>query len=268
MSLILEALKKSEAERQRREVPGLMTQTLKARPRRRWRWMAALALLVLALGGGWWLGQRGSEGAQPVASVPQPPIETAAEAPALAEAPPATAPAAIDRSVATRRQPTPARPADPVAAPPPERESAPMVAPASPDPLLDPEVDAGTRARLAEVLQSLPEPSRDAQEDRLVLRQPAVPSPAERDAAAAPAASSGPPQMHELPFALRRDIPELRVSMVVSSADADARFALVNGERRREGDELADGVRLVEIRPQTLELEFRGQRFLLRQGSL
>lgn len=273
MSLILEALKKSEAERQRRQTPGLMTPSLAPRRRGPWRWLAALSLLPLTLVGGWWLGQLGTANEPAiVASTPAPAPETqeqTPDSPTAAEIKPTTQGSTDgERRPQAPAQRTPAATPDAIAAAPPrpsrEREGAAMLAPASDDPLVDPELDDATRAQLAEVLGALPDPAptptdADTRPDRTVAAMPQPPTQRET--------TGGPAALHELPFQLRRDVPEIKVSMVVSSGDADARFALVNGERRREGDEVAPGVRLIEIRAQTLELEFRGQRFLLHQGT-
>ncbi|HRQ63559.1 MAG TPA: general secretion pathway protein GspB [Xanthomonadaceae bacterium] len=275
MSLILEALKKSEAERQKRQMPGLLTPGLAPRRRRGSLWLGASMLLLAAVGGGWWLGQQ-SGGAALTAHT-----EMRAESPAVEETSTADAdtrhvvpdetPPATDATL--RRQPAspstqparmPARPA--------EREGAPLVAPSAPDPLADPDLDDHTRARLTDMLATVPDPPRETVRpspppttrqvvSALTPVPPDTGTPGQHDA-------PGTPLLHELPYTLRRDIPPIRVSMMVSSGDAGARFALINGERRSEGDEVAPGVRLLGIAPQTLELEFRGQRFLLRQGAL
>ncbi|MDW8480037.1 MAG: general secretion pathway protein GspB [Xanthomonadales bacterium] len=90
--------------------------------------------------------------------------------------------------------------------------------------------------------------------------EPEPPTPG----ATATTVAEGPPWLEELPYALRRQLPPLRVSMVVAAADPAARFVLAQGERRREGEELAPGVRVVEIGGEALLLEFRGQRFRWR----
>ncbi len=273
MSLILEALKKSEAERLRRQTPGLMTPATKSRRRRVWPWVAMLMLLSVTLFGGWWLGQRnGDQGPDSAALSPSPAIladESRSAQPADAPAPAATRreTPTLDRPAVAERVPYGQR-----ARPQEDRESAALVAPSADDPLLDPDLDDETRARLADALGALPDPPPTLSDAPPQPAQDAPPipteaEPAQPDVASTPTADEGPPSIHELPYTLRRDIPEIRISMLVYSGDQASRFALVNGERRIEGDEVAPGVRLVEIGAQTLELEFRGQHFLLRQGS-
>jgi general secretion pathway protein B len=268
MSLILEALKKSEAERLRRQSPGLLTPDPVRRRVRVWPWLLAGLMVLVALAGGWWLGQRGAAeapSAPVLAPLPEPESRDQGPASDVRSEP---APSAPSRGLGLPEPATPTPALPQVRVRPGERESAPMVAPASPDPLSDPDLDPDTRARLAEVLAERGSPGglEDAGDRR---RAPEMPDPRARAVSPAATPEPGPdalPLKHELPFAIRRDLPDLRVTMVVSSGDAAARFALVNGERRVEGDEIAPGVRLVTIQAQALELEFRGQRFLLKQG--
>lgn len=67
----------------------------------------------------------------------------------------------------------------------------------------------------------------------------------------------------ELPLSVRRNLPDLTLNIHVYSDEPRQRFVLVNGERFRTGDALADGVRLVEIRREGAILDFRDYRFLL-----
>jgi general secretion pathway protein B len=269
MSLILEALKKSEAERLRRQSPGLLTPDPVRRRARVWPWLLAGLMVLVALAGGWWLGQRGAAEA-PIAPAPAPAPETRPEVlGAASDTPSAPAPSAPSHGLGLPEsaRPPPALPQ--VRVRPGERESAPMIAPSAPDPLSDPDLDPDTRARLAKALAERGQSAAGVEDAAERPGGPQTPDPRATTASPAAVPQPGPdalPLKHELPFALRRDLPDLRVSMVVSSGDAGARFALVNGERRVEGDEIAPGVRLISIRAQGLELEFRGQRFLLQQG--
>jgi general secretion pathway protein B len=84
--------------------------------------------------------------------------------------------------------------------------------------------------------------------------KPAEPIPA---APAAPAV----PQYYELAYAVRKDIPQFNLSMHVFAADPPARFIVVDGERKAEGDVVKEGLVLREVRTDGIVLEFRGQRF-------
>ena len=67
----------------------------------------------------------------------------------------------------------------------------------------------------------------------------------------------------ELPLSVRRDLPELRLSIHVFSAEEGGRFVLINGERYVPGDRLSGGARLVDIRREGAIVDFREHRFLL-----
>ncbi len=69
----------------------------------------------------------------------------------------------------------------------------------------------------------------------------------------------------ELPPGVRRDLPELKLTMHVYSQDPDSRFVLVNSDRFREGEEVAPGVHLAEIRREGAILDYQQYRFLLTQ---
>jgi len=89
------------------------------------------------------------------------------------------------------------------------------------------------------------------------------PSPATTAHATAPhkSAAAPLPTIWELPFATRKDIPDLELTMHVYSADPKQRFVVIKGDRHVEGDELAQDLILREIRPDGLVLDYKGQRF-------
>ena len=98
MSLILDALRKAEAERQRGAVPGVHTVVAPAPPAppaagRPVRAAVAAGLVLLLLGGAvWWLARPAGEAGAPTVATIQPPPPAAALPPAPAV--PAAAPAA------------------------------------------------------------------------------------------------------------------------------------------------------------------------------
>jgi hypothetical protein len=72
----------------------------------------------------------------------------------------------------------------------------------------------------------------------------------------------------DLPYSMRRDLPDIPISMQVYSPDATRRFVVVDGTRKIEGDVIKDSVALREIRANGVVLEFHGQRFFVpRPGS-
>ena len=63
-------------------------------------------------------------------------------------------------------------------------------------------------------------------------------------------------------YSVRKDLPPLALTMHVYSSVPAERFVVVEGERHVEGDDLADGVVLRQIRSDGIVLDFKGQRFL------
>jgi general secretion pathway protein B len=66
-----------------------------------------------------------------------------------------------------------------------------------------------------------------------------------------------------LPEDVRSRLPEFRISVLVYAARPADRFALVNGKRLGEGDGLAPGLELVEIRRDGAVFTFERYRFLV-----
>ncbi|MBB5209587.1 general secretion pathway protein GspB [Chiayiivirga flava] len=247
MSLILEALKKSEAERRLGQVPGLMTPVQRTATRRRPTWPLLLALLVLlALAAAlawWWL--RGAPSAPEPAAAPAP--SAAAPAPAARDAAPTpTTPTTPARATAPPPQ-TAELPSDPdfVST---ERESRPV--PANSAPPVDPAPAASRPAAPA------PAPP--------VATAPPVAAP---PAPAIPAVPDEPldmlPRLVDLSAAERDALPPLKLTMHVYAADPAARFVLIDGQRLREGDRLSRALAVSEIRRDGAVLEFDGRRFLI-----
>ncbi|MBY6205711.1 general secretion pathway protein GspB [Halomonas denitrificans] len=64
----------------------------------------------------------------------------------------------------------------------------------------------------------------------------------------------------ELPAGLRAEFPRIEVAVHVFAPDPADRFVLVDGERYGEGDALARGVQLEEIRPRGIVVGYRNYR--------
>ena len=64
-----------------------------------------------------------------------------------------------------------------------------------------------------------------------------------------------------LPAASRAALPPLAWSGVVYAERAEQRLVVVNGQVAREGDVLAAGLQLLQIRPRSVLLRWQGQRF-------
>ena len=235
MSLILDALKKSEAERQRQSGPTLLEVRV-SQPRRRYpAWviavgaLLALNMLLLVI----FMLHR------PASSQPQlPPTGAAAMAPTAAAA--AGAPSAP--TAASSGGVAPVAPLAPVARAPVLDTSA-----SQPRPRI-PQLQASS-----ELPDSIGNPADD---------EPAVPPG--RDGASSERDSAG--HYANLPnFSdLGGDLPELRLDLHVYAERPRERYAMINMHRVREGDVLPEGPRVLAITREGVALDYRGQEFMLR----
>lgn len=66
-----------------------------------------------------------------------------------------------------------------------------------------------------------------------------------------------------LPDAVRAAMPPLAWSGAVYADRADQRLVVVNGQVAREGDPLAAGLQLLQIRPKSVVVRWQGQRIEL-----
>jgi general secretion pathway protein B len=236
MSYILDALRRADAERGRGAVPDLNAQPLalpvidddaRDRTRAPWLWLGAGAALMLAAGIAWqFLGQRDSTQSAAVSPPVMPPV------PALAPPPPMPMPE------------TPA-PAPAVMASPPPVAVAPAVPPIATGPQSSPVQVAAPAVAAA--------------------KAPAVVRPAPKASAPASAAAPAPriPKLAELPDDVRTAVPALTIGGSVYSPQPAARMVIVNGQVFREGDTLAAGLKLEQIRPKSAVFSIRGQAFEL-----
>ncbi len=281
MSLILEALKKSEAERQLGRAPGLMTPMSAKRGRRGlspWWGIGALALMIAA--GAAWLVLREAPGKiaeAPPQTAAAPSVIAAAPgdsgaapesaAPALVDTPPsapegpATAPIAANPPQQRVPTPSPALlPSDPEF-PSVERESLPVspTATAAPPTVAPAPLEPREAIAPAETIA----PSSPAETAPLPTVD-ATPAPTPTPAEPEPDLESL-PALGELLPAERDALPALKMTMHVYNAAPDKRFVLIDGHRHREGDRLAPSLTLSEIRRDGAVIDFNGRRFLIRR---
>lgn len=226
MSFILDALKKSESERHRHSGPVLMDVRIAA-PRRRlpvWAWVIAGVLLVNLLVLGWVLWHAPDHHAD---------TATVAAVPATA-APPVAAPSpAALPAVATNAAPTTAQQITgaPTAAP---QVGAPAVSPTPPQAF-----PPGANA-VPPVAATVTAPTADA---------PIIDT-------------TNLPRVQDL-IAAGTALPELRLSLHVFDAAPANRYVLLNGARMREGELTQEGVKVLQIAPAGVVLEWRGRRMFL-----
>jgi hypothetical protein len=273
MSFILDALKKSEIERQRQSVPGLMDTGPAPRRPRFPIWAIALTALlavnlavlivVLTRGGLAGLSGRAAQDARvaPPAAAPAPRAAPLPTAPAQAEAtapPVATAPlSSAARSAATAEAGSSAQTATPAAeSNAPDHHFSPMDAAA---PVYAPEIPADS-GPAGGAMSAVP-----AQSGR--ASPPASAGARERD----PLLTSGDnksdqevlPTISELDLTGANALPEMHLDVHVYATKAAERFVYINMRKYREGATLAEGPVLERIRRDGVVLDYHGLRFVL-----
>jgi general secretion pathway protein B len=247
MSFILDALKKSETDRQRQSMPALFEVKVAA-PRRRFPlWALGLAALfgvnLLAL---LWVLLRP---AAPAAETPAI-VNAPASAPAAASNAPAAAPPGMITVPATVTIPTTVN--IPVSSAPSVTmgsgaPDAGVVAPSNAPPLVE-------EPLLARGEPSVP-PDYDASD-----YAPAI-TPAQASGAAA--RRSGAMPSYDEVLAQGARLPDMRLDMHVYADNPADRFVFINMRKLREGETLPEGVRVDRITPRGTELSYQGRRFTL-----
>jgi general secretion pathway protein B len=241
MSFILDALKKSESDRQRQSGPALFE--VKVAPRRPGlpAWALAIAVLfVVNLGIVLWILLRKPAPSPPAARLLAALPTAAAGTPAVAAVPApservgATVPAAT--TAATSAATTAATPAAPATAP---AAGAPEAATPAPPAAADQGVPGGAN----------PDdyaPASDAVGGSgHVTRGTASGVPLYTQAAAA------------------TQLPQLRLDLHAYAVRPEDRWVIINMHKLHEGDSLPEGVRVESITPEGAVLSYQGSRFLL-----
>lgn len=224
MSYILEALKKSQAERQLGELPSIHAPQVQlhdgaasASARRTPVWLA-LGGVTVAVAAALLLWQ---------------PWQADAAAPAAA----AVVPAVLAQAV-----PAPL----PVAAPPAAVAPAPVAASVPP---------ASTAAPVHHA-RPVAEPKQETPGQAV---SPPVVAPA--PAAPAPAAEESVPGMRDLPEPIQRQIPAIAIGGYIYSKNPADRLLLIDKVLRHEGEELAPGLVLEKLQPKAAIFSFKGYRY-------
>jgi general secretion pathway protein B len=255
MSLILEALRKSEAERRRGQTPDLLTDAMPVAPAARRalpNWTVLLpvigAALITLLLVAWWL----RPSAEPVSHGDA--ANGASASDASARAPEAAAPPLNPATVRAQPSLTP--------------------------PVMQPSVPAATATK-AVALPANPttEPptatARNRTSPAATEPQPALAMPAQvasaGQAGTAPvladapvfASPDAPVKLSDLSAEDREQLPVLKVSMHMWSPDAGNRFAIIDGTRVNEGDRVGEAT-IEAIRQDSVMLSWRGRQIRLQ----
>jgi general secretion pathway protein B len=247
MSFILDALKKSESDRQRQSGPALFEVRV-APPRTRlplWA-IAIAALLVVNLGVAMWLLSRhqmasSAPGPQPVAAAASTPGSTGVPVPVVAASAPATPGAAPPAALAAPAAPGTAGTSATAAAPPAANAAASTAATAGPG-----TADVAPDSANAEDYKPAEEPPASGLANH-VRRGTASGVPLYQDVSATPGTQ----------------LPQLRLDLHVFAARPQDRFVMINMHKLREGDTLPEGVRVDSITPEGAVLTYNGWKFLL-----
>jgi general secretion pathway protein B len=252
MSFILDALKKSESDRQRQNGPALFEVRV-APPRTRlplWA-IAIAALLVVNLGVVMWMLLRherhgGSpSGPQPVSAASSTPPSIGNSVPVV----PTSAPAGAGVQPAALAAP----PVAPGVATPAATAATTAAAPAA---------AATTGASPANGATDSPNATDSANaEDYAPAQEPPPAAPLGNHVRRATA--SGVPLYQDLSATPGMQLPQLRLDLHVFAARPQDRFVMINMHKVREGDTLPEGVHVDSITPEGAVLSYNGSKFLM-----
>jgi general secretion pathway protein B len=254
MSIILDALKKSESDRQRHSGPALFEVRV-APPRTRFPvWaMAVAALLAVNVGVVSWLmlrrPQSTAQAATPTTSPGSPAQQTL---PSAARTAPVSTAAAIPVPPAT---------------PPPATTTAAAAAPAqgeSPS-AVDPVSAAGPAdsAPSEPVLADARPASAAVNPDDYAPAQEPDASPAIMQSHVRTSAETNLPTYEDI--ASKGPMPSLRLDLHVYAPDPAQRFVFINMRKLREGESTPDGVRVESITSNGVVLNYRGANFVMER---
>jgi general secretion pathway protein B len=226
VSLILDALRRADSERERGSVPGLYSQPApplsvevplrsRARP---WHWTVSGIAVGLLLALAWYIIGRDAprQATDPAAAGPSP-VPVAAAGPA-----------------------TPIVPSASLTQPPPVAEPRPVAEPA-PWP---------TNESRAAPARTLAEPKAAARSDAKA-EPPGTPAPAESPIYA----------REQLPDSIRTQLPPLTFGGSMYSTNAANRSLVINGQLYRENDQLSANLTLEQIKLKSAVLKYKGYRF-------
>jgi general secretion pathway protein B len=250
MSFILDALKKSESDRQRQSGPSLFEVKV-ARPRRTLPvWAVAIAVLlgINAIVVSWML-LRHPAAQQPAAAASAEAAPIAAPGSRAAAQDTASARLAVNppQGSAAAAPAASAVPAPPVAvAPPPPAHAASSSQPSTAAPPASGAAQSASQAAAGG----------DASD-----YEPAVEPPAAQGSGAAAGTAGGLPLYQQIVSSA--NLPALHLDLHVFADRPKDRFVMINMHRLGEGDDLPGGVHVDAIRPDGVVLTYQGTRFLL-----
>lgn len=288
MSLILDALRKAERERELGQVPTIGSQMpLRRRPSppARGPWIAAVVVVALALAAAvawstrdaWWpASEPAAAVAGSVEAPPEPAVSTVATeptghtaAPVADTPPPVTGPDPVEEArrvaeqalaVAEAAKREAEKAAAVATAPEPQPPPAPASTPEGAGPV---QTERTTDAMPTAAGAALP-PDAPGATPTPPVAESAKPAP---EAPPAEPAAPPVPLVWELPLAVRQSLPKLAIAMHVYAEEPTRRFVILDDQRLVEGESGSGGIAVREIRRDGVVLEYQGQRFLLPRGG-
>jgi general secretion pathway protein B len=261
MSILLEALRKSEKSQRQHSVPTIHSDDQAGKVSASFSlWPFILTIATVLVVAGWvaWRQYQVPPGVYqpPVTLAPGSSTKVAGDAGSqnpAAEAVPGTPPRGKPTDSSKTKQRTPVESyQEPV-------QSKPPPAPAGSKP---PPAPAGSTALTGQAASKPP--------DNEVDKQPASNQASSSKPASVTPAKKRPHQPEpigywELPDSVRSKIPEIKFSVLVYANDPKDRFVLINGERVLEGDSLQAGLVVKEIRRDGVLFSYRLYRFLVER---
>ncbi|MET0091628.1 MAG: general secretion pathway protein GspB [Candidatus Thiodiazotropha sp.] len=234
MSLILEALKKAERQHKLGEVPGISShagdQPSGGAGRMGWIMLGLFAVVMLLAGA--YLG--GGFQSEPEVRE-QAPVVSNERKPAVSSGAELTARPEHARADMSTSQVSERTVSEPV--------------PQLPTPAMQPDVVETQPPEVTAIAE--PEP-------------PPAPRPTPRPAPEPPPEAK---LLNEMPAGFVSNLPPMNIDIHSYDQRPEKRYVLINMQRYREGDYLSEGPRVIEIRPDGVEMEHMGARFILPIGA-
>lgn len=245
MSYILEALKKAQAERQLGNAPTLHAPTLQSVDRSSAGARLKKPLLLVIVAMGVVIAALLAMVLRPAAAPAGAPAgQDVVGAPAPAAQQPLAAPAGAAQAPAQSPAPAPAAAAEPAPLPVPVAALPPPVATIAPSPRKHADPQSA---------QAVPPAA---------LASAAATTTGAAGAPAKSAAFEEPVQnLRDLPEPIQRSIPQVAVGGYIYSRNPSDRLLLIDKVLRREGDEVAPGLKLEKLNPKEAVFNFKGYRY-------
>ena len=259
MSILLEALRKSEKNQHLREAPtihsdassGPVSEPLRTAP-------LAILLIVALFVCGWFVWRQ----YQPPEGSYQPPVSLGADRTV-----------AVSKPLAVDKQVEPVTPSLPDANTSSGQRRTPVESYQPPQSSVSPTTsgESGpTTSDAADTAAKLPDPARPEQKTTVGLPEPGSKPAATNKTAKAESKSYHPGEpapigYWELPDSIRAEVPEIKFSVLVYAADPADRFVLINGQRLGEGDSAQPGLEVKEIRREGVVFSYRLYQFLVER---